>query len=52
MAVFDPPFVQKLDTSFEDDLRKAREITLHEVERWSRAERLRNHLIRMFREQL
>lgn len=52
VAVFDPAFVQKLDTSFEDDLREAREITLHEVERWSRAERLRNHLTRMFREQL
>jgi cardiolipin synthase len=52
VAVFDPGFVAELDDSFERDLRKAREITLGEVDAWSLFARTRNHLARTLREQL
>lgn len=52
IAVFDAGFVEKLDNTFEQDLRQAREITLEEVEGWSLLARARNHLARTLREQL
>ena len=52
VAVFDTAFVEKLDTSFEEDLRNAREISLEEVEDWSWLARARDQLARLLREQL
>lgn len=52
VAVFDSTFVDALDASFEEDLRRAREITLEEIEDWSWLARGRNRLARAFREQL
>jgi cardiolipin synthase len=52
VAVFDAPFVATLDASFEEDLRRAREITLEDVESRSWMERARDQLARMLREQL
>jgi cardiolipin synthase A/B len=52
VAVFDPAFVEKLDASFEEDLRNAREITLEEVDDWSWLARARNQVVRLVREQL
>jgi cardiolipin synthase len=52
VAVFDEPFVAKLDASFEEDLLRAREITLEDLERRSWMEGARNQLARMLREQL
>ncbi len=52
VAVFDAAFVEALDASFEEDLRHAREITLQEVDSWSRWVRTRNQLARLLREQL
>lgn len=52
VAVFDSAFVDALDASFEEDLLRAREITLGEIEGWSWMRRLRGRLARMFREQL
>jgi cardiolipin synthase len=52
VAVFDAPFVATLDASFEEDLRRSREITLEDVERRSWLERARDQAARMLREQL
>jgi len=52
VAVFDAPFVAKLDASFEEDLHRAREITLEDVEDRSLLERARDQMARMLREQL
>ncbi|MEX2048936.1 MAG: cardiolipin synthase [Gemmatimonadota bacterium] len=52
VAVFDAGFVAELDDSFERDLRKAREITLEEVDAWPLLARARNRLARALREQL
>jgi len=52
VAVFDASFVETLDASFEEDLTRAREITLQDVERRSWLARARDQLARMLREQL
>ncbi len=52
LVMYDGPLTQSLNRSFEDDLGKARQITLREVESWSPWLRAGNRLARMLRAQL
>jgi cardiolipin synthase len=52
LVVYDRTLTSTLNRSFADDLKRAREITLDEVERWSLSERAINRLARMLRAQL
>ncbi len=52
MAVYDRPFVDELQASFDEDLENSREITLADVEQRSVFARARNHLALLLRDQL
>jgi cardiolipin synthase len=52
LVVYDRTLTSTLNRSFADDLSRAREITLDEVERWSLPERVLNRLARLLRAQL
>lgn len=52
LVVYDRTLTQALNHSFEDDLGKARQVTLDEVEGWSPWTRAANLLARMLRAQL
>ena len=52
LVVYDRSLTQALNSSFEEDLGRARQVTLHEVEGWSPWARALNHLARMLRAQL
>ncbi len=52
LVVYDRSLTQTLNRSFEEDLGRARQVTLHEVESWSPWVRILNHLARMLRAQL
>jgi len=52
LVVYDRTLTSTLNRSFAHDLKRAREITLDEVERWSLSERAKNHFARMLRAQL
>lgn len=52
LAVYDRPFVQTLTTSYADDLKDSREITLEEVEGWSSFDRALSYVALLLREQL
>ncbi|CAN5207988.1 phospholipase D-like domain-containing protein [soil metagenome] len=52
LAVSDSDLVDSLEASFERDLSRSRRITLADVEGWSFAERARDQLARLLRDQL
>ncbi|MGH8233416.1 MAG: phospholipase D-like domain-containing protein [Rhodanobacteraceae bacterium] len=52
LVVYDKSLTQELDRSFDDDLTKARQITLEEVQQWSWLERARHRVARLLRAQL
>ncbi len=52
LAVSDSALVDSLEASFERDLSRSRRITLEDVEGWSLAERVRDRLALLLREQL
>lgn len=52
LVAYDSALVRKLDRSFDDDLAKARQVTLEEVLRWSWSARARLRLARCLRAQM
>lgn len=52
LVVYDRSLTQTLNRSFQEDLSNARQVTLQEVESWSRWTCAVNHLARMLRAQL
>lgn len=52
LVVYDSPFAERINRCFEDDLAKARRVTLEEVRRWSMWTRTRHRLARLLRAQL
>ncbi|MEO6926444.1 MAG: phospholipase D-like domain-containing protein [Rhodanobacter sp.] len=52
LVVYDSALTRTLNHSFDEDLSKAREVTLREIDGWSLWMRACNHLARMLRSQL
>lgn len=52
VAVYDRPFVEELNASIAQDLRRSNEVTLEDVDEWPPWLHLRNHLALLLREQL
>lgn len=52
LATQDPSLVDRLNASFEQDLRSSREITLEDLESWNMFDRLRHNAALLLREQI